>query len=308
MVKQKRSGLGRGLDAIFLDNTADINFNSTLSNSENITFLRVTELEPRPDQPRKSFDNEALAQLADSIATHGLIQPIIVRASDTGFFRIIAGERRWRAAKMAGLIEIPVIVMDINDKKAAEIALIENIQREDLNAIEEALAYRTLMTDYNLTQEEVSKSIGRSRSAVANSLRLLDLPDDVMSLVVSDKITAGHARTLLALDNPQDMTEVADMIIRKELSVRETEEIVRSMNRPADKEAVDENGAELPADKYSKNYKLELESRMTTRLGRKIKISDTGKRSRIEIEYMDNDDLESIIKMLCGDNIFDDLI
>jgi ParB-like partition proteins len=306
MVKQKRSGLGRGLDAIFLDNTADINFNNTLSNSDNITFLRVTELEPRPDQPRKSFDNEALAQLADSIATHGLIQPIIVRASDTGFFRIIAGERRWRAAKMAGLIEIPVIVMDINDKKAAEIALIENIQREDLNAIEEALAYRTLMTDYNLTQEEVSKSIGRSRSAVANSLRLLDLPDDVMSLVVSDKITAGHARALLALGNADDMSDVADLIIRKELSVRETEELVRSMNRPADKEAVD---AELPADKYnSKGYKTELESRIAEHLGRKIKISDTGKRSRIEIEYTDNDDLESIIKMLCGDSIFDDLI
>ena len=308
MVKQKRSGLGRGLDAIFLDNTADINFNSTLSNSENITFLRVTELEPRPDQPRKSFDNEALAQLADSIATHGLIQPIIVRASDTGFFRIIAGERRWRAAKMAGLIEIPVIVMDINDKKAAEIALIENIQREDLNAIEEALAYRTLMTDYHLTQEEVSKSIGRSRSAVANSLRLLDLPDDVMALVVSDKITAGHARALLALADADEMTEVADLIIRKELSVRETEDMVRSMNRPADQEAVDGNQAELPADKYSKNYKTTLESRMTERLGRKIKISDKGKRSRIEIEYMDNDDLESIIKMLCGENIFDDLI
>ena len=308
MAKQKRSGLGRGLDAIFLDNTAEINLNGTPS-SENVSFLRVTELEPRPDQPRKSFDHEALAQLADSIATHGLIQPIIVRESDTGFYRIIAGERRWRAAKMAGLIEIPVIVMDINDKKASEIALIENIQREDLNPIEEALAYRTLMEDYNLTQDEVSKSIGRSRSAVANSLRLLDLPDDIISFVVSGKLTAGHARTLLALNNAADINEAADIIIRRELSVRETEEMVRSMNRPADKEAVESNDAtELPADRNNINYRVQLEKRMSDHLGRKIKIADTGKRSRIEIEYTDNDDLEVIIKSLCGDNIFDDLI
>lgn len=306
MVKQKKSGLGRGLDAIFLDNTADINFNSTISNTENISFLRVTELEPRPDQPRKSFDNESLAQLADSIATHGLIQPIIVRESDTGFYRIIAGERRWRAAKMAGLIEIPVIIMDINDKKASEIALIENIQRENLNPIEEALAYRTLMDDYNLTQEDVSKAIGRSRSAVANSLRLLDLPDDVIELIVSNRLTAGHARTLLALNNVDDIINAADLIIQKDLSVRETEEFVRSMNRPADIEinCVDES----PAEKNNTTYKIELEKRMSEHLGRKIKISNKGKRSRIEIEYIDNDDLESIIKILCGENIFDDIV
>ena len=305
MAKQKRSGLGKGLDAIFLDNTADINLGGS-AGSENVAFLRVTELEPRPDQPRKSFDNEALAQLADSIATHGLIQPIIVRESDTGFYRIIAGERRWRAAKMAGLIEVPVIVMDINDKKASEIALIENIQREDLNPIEEALAYRTLMEDYDLTQDEVSKSIGRSRSAIANSLRLLDLPEDIISLVVSGKLTAGHARTLLALNDADMINETADIIIRRDLSVRETEELVRSINRSADKEAVDDT--ELPADKNNTTYRIQLEKRMSEHLGRKIKIADTGKRTRIEIEYEDNDDLENIIKALCGETIFDDLI
>lgn len=306
MAKSKKSGLGRGLDAIFLDNTADIDVNNTLPSTENISFLRVTELEPRPDQPRKTFDNEALAQLADSIATHGLIQPIIVRENDAGFYRIIAGERRWRAAKMAGLIEVPVIIMDVNDKKASEIALIENIQREDLNPIEEALAYSTLMEDYKLTQEDVAKSIGRSRSAVANSLRLLDLPEDVISFVTSGKLTAGHARALLTFDNHEEMVKVAEIVINKNLSVRETEELVRSMTRLADKEAVDET--ELPADKNNSTYKTELEKRMSEHLGRKIRISNKGKHSRIEIEYMDNDDLESIIKMICGENIFDDLI
>lgn len=305
MAKQKKSGLGRGLDAIFLDNTAEVNMNTSNSNNDNITFLRVTEIEPRPDQPRKSFDNETLSQLADSIATHGLIQPIIVRENNNGFYRIIAGERRWRASKMAGLIEVPVIIMDINDKKASEIALIENIQREDLNPIEEALAYRALMEEYDLTQEEVSKSIGRSRSAIANSIRLLDLPDDVISLVASDKLSAGHARALLALDDEEVILEIADIIIQKDLSVRKTEELVRSMIRPADEEAVTET--ELPADMNLSSYKIELEKRMIEYLGRKIKIFDNCKRSRIEIEFTDNDDLESIIKKLCGENIFDDI-
>lgn len=304
MVKQKKSGLGRGLDAIFLDNTAEVNMNVP-NNNDNIIFLRVTEIEPRPDQPRKSFDNETLSQLADSIATHGLIQPIIVRENNNGFYRIIAGERRWRASKMAGLIEVPVIVMDINDKKASEIALIENIQREDLNPIEEALAYRTLMEEYTLTQEEVSKSIGRSRSAIANSIRLLDLPDDVMALVVSGKLTAGHARALLALNDEEVIVEIADIIIDRDLSVRKTEELVRSMGRPADEKAVTET--ELPADMNLSSYKTELEKRMIEHLGRKIKIFDNCKRSRIEIEFTDNDDLESIIKKLCGENIFDDI-
>lgn len=306
MAKQKKSGLGRGLDAIFLDNTADMNLVNSISNTENISSLRVTELEPRLDQPRKSFDHEALTQLADSIAVHGLIQPIIVREGDTGFYRIIAGERRWRAAKMAGLNEVPVIIMDINDKKASELALIENIQREDLNPIEEALAYRMLMEDYEMTQEEVAKSIGRSRSAIANSLRLLDLPDDIIALIVSDKLTAGHARTLLGLNNSDDINIAADIIINKNLSVRETEELVRSMNRPADENNVDEI-TELPADKNNRIYKSQLEKRMSEHLGRKIKISDSGKRTRIEIEYIDNDDLESIITTICGENIFDDL-
>jgi len=299
VAKVKNTGLGKGLEAIFLDNSADTYGNG----SESTTVLRISEIEPRPDQPRKVFEHEALSQLADSIATHGLIQPIIVRNGLNGFYRIVAGERRWRAAKMAGLNEVPVIIMDIDDKKASEIALIENIQREDLNAIEEAFAYRTLMTDFDMTQEEVSKSVGRSRSAVANSLRLLDLPESVYDMVNSSIISAGHARALLGLKNESDMIKAAELIRDKDLSVRETEELVRSMNRPVIEEAIEDVEMVLPADN-KKIYKTELEHKMFQCIGHKIKI----KKSRIEIEYIDNEDLESIIKILCGDNIFDELI
>ena len=310
MAKSKNTGLGRGLDAIFLDNTAEMNL---LAGAEGASVLRVTEIEPRPDQPRKNFDNQSLIQLADSISAHGLIQPIAVRLHDNGFYRIIAGERRWRAAKMAGLMEVPVIIMDIDDKKASEIALIENIQREDLNPIEEALAYRTLMNEYDLTQDEVAKSIGRSRSAVANSLRLLDLPETVYKMVVSGELSAGHARALLGVNNAGDILSAAETVVKKELSVRETEEFVRSINRREDGA---KNGGETePAADTNENeaankkaYKLKMEKKLTERLGRNIKIVDSGKRSRIEIEYMDTDDLESIIRILCGENVFDEIV
>jgi len=294
MAKIKNTGLGRGLEAIFLDNSADSN-----NALENSTVLRISEIEPRPDQPRRVFEPEALAQLADSIAIHGLIQPIIVRYGINGFYRIVAGERRWRAAKMAGLNEVPVIIMDIDDKKASEIALIENIQREALNAIEEAVAFKTLMEEFDMTQEEVAKSVGRSRSAVANSLRLLDLPESVYDMVNSLVISAGHARALLGLKNEEDILKAAELIRDKQLSVRETEELVRSMNRPV----IEDAETVLPADN-KKIYKTELERKMTEKFGHKIKIKNT----RIEIEFIDNEDLESIIKILCGDNIFDDLI
>lgn len=293
--KARTGGLGRGLDAIFLDNTAEER--STTS------MLRIADIEPRSGQPRKNFDGDTLSQLADSIATNGIIQPIAVRAAENGFYQIIAGERRWRAAKMAGLNEVPVIIMETDDRRASELALIENIQRENLNAVEEAGGYRALIEEYGLTQEEVSQRIGRSRSAVANSLRLFDLPASVLNMVTEDKLTAGHARALLGLKNTGEIENLADIIYKKGLSVRAAEEAVRSMNHSAEKKVSETNeDEELPAV----DYNAELERRVTNTLGRRIRILNKNpkKPNTISIEYTDNEDLEAILHKLCGDSLF----
>lgn len=293
--KARTGGLGRGLDAIFLDNTS-IDRSTT-------SMLRISDIEPRSGQPRKNFDGDTLSQLADSIATNGIIQPIAVRAGENGFYQIIAGERRWRAAKMAGLNEVPVIIMDTDDRHASELALIENIQRENLNAVEEAGGYRALIEEYGLTQEEVSRRIGRSRSAIANSLRLFDLPSSVLNMVTEDKLTAGHARALLGLKNTGDIENLADMIYKKGLSVRAAEEAVRSLNHSAEKQVPETNeGEKLPAV----DYNAELEQRVTNTLGRRIRILNKNpkKPNTILIEYTDNEDLEAILHKLCGDSLF----
>ena len=288
MSKAKSTGLGRGLDAIFLDNDSQQNTGSTL--------LRLSEIEPRSDQPRKVFDQQALAQLADSIAANGLIQPIVVRESKTGAYQIIAGERRWRAAKMAGLTEVPVIIMELDDRRAAELALIENIQRENLNPIEEANAIRALIEEYHMTQEEVSRQVGRSRSAIANSLRLLDLPAPVLTQISDGSLSAGHARALLALRDPAAIPETANLVIQNGLSVRATEELVKKINRPAPKrpEATVQDAVDYAAD---------LERRITSELGRRVRINSGkgGKPGKLEIEFADNEDLDTLIKLLCGD-------
>ncbi|MBQ4601666.1 MAG: ParB/RepB/Spo0J family partition protein [Clostridia bacterium] len=288
----KSSGLGKGLDAIFEDNFTE-------SGKKGGTMLRISDIEPRSNQPRKVFDETALSELADSIATHGLIQPVVVREDSRGFYSIVAGERRWRASKLAGLTEIPVVILDIDDAKAAELALVENLQREDLNPIEEAMAYEALASEYSLTQEEISQRIGRSRSAITNSLRLLGLPEDVKDLVAENEISAGHARTLLGLKDKDKYNEAIHLIITKELSVRDTEKLVKKMNnaKPAEEIAV--------SDKVEVDYRKELERRMTQRLGRKIAIKDKGKAKKLEISYEDNRDLEDLIVKLCGHNIFD---
>lgn len=293
--KARTGGLGRGLDAIFLDNTAE--------ERSTTAMLRISDIEPRSGQPRKNFDGETLSQLADSIATNGIIQPIAVRAGENGFYQIIAGERRWRAAKMAGLNEVPVIIMDTDDRRASELALIENIQRENLNAVEEAGGYRALIDEYGLTQEEVSHRIGRSRSAIANSLRLFDLPAIVLNMVTEDKLTAGHARALLGLKNTDEIENLADIIYKKGLSVRAAEEAVRSMNRLTEKKAAETNEDEkLPAV----DYNAELERRVTNTLGRRIRILNKNpkKPNTVSIEYTDNEDLEVILHKLCGDSLF----
>ena len=291
-MKAKNSGLGRGLEAIFLDNTPEE------AKEQGSTVLRLSDIEPNTDQPRKSFDPEALAQLADSIAVNGLLQPILVRELGNGFYRIVAGERRWRASKMAGLSEIPAIILDIDEKKAAELALIENIQRRDLNAIEEAAAYKALLEEYEMTQEEVSRVLGISRSALANTIRLLDLPEAVSNLLVSGAITAGHARTLLGLTRRADIEKAAKIVVERALNVRATENLVKAMNRAAAQPEVDED--ELLDTVPEVDYVKELERQMTADLGRKIRITNTKRCHKLELEFTDNDDLQVLVDLLCG--------
>lgn len=292
MAKNKNTGLGRGLDAIFLDNTTE-------ESGRGVTMLRLSDIEPRPDQPRKQFESESLASLADSIAENGVLQPLLVRAEGDGFYQIIAGERRWRASKMAGLTEVPAIITDADDKKAFELAIIENIQRENLNAIEEAAAIRDLMTEYGLTQEEVSTRISRSRSAVSNAIRLLDLPDSVMKAVSDGQLSAGHARALLGLRDSEKIISAAQTVISRGLSVRATEELVRSLNR-AQEDAKKPLRAESEADRYM-NW---LCRKMSDSLERGVRIVG-GKKKHIELEYRDSDDLERMIRKLCGEDFFD---
>lgn len=290
----KQGGLGRGLGSIFYDD-ADVESNA------DVHKLRISELQPRAGQPRKNFDGEALSQLADSIATHGLIQPIIVRRGMGDLYEIIAGERRWRASKMAGLTEVPVVVIEADDQKTDELSLIENIQRENLNAVEESLAYKALLEEYNLTQETVASRVGKSRSTITNSLRLLDLPETVLKMVSEDQISAGHARALLGLKYRSDIEVGAATVVDKGYSVRATEELVRRMNARAEKAA-----DAVAKTETTVNYTAELEKKVRGLLGRKVKIVEGARVKRLELEYSDNDDLQKLLYLLCGEEIMKD--
>ena len=296
MPKKKNSGLGRGLDAIFLENT----LNSTVENTENqISMLKLSLVDPKSDQPRKYFDKEALDELADSISQNGLLQPILVREYGEGRYQIIAGERRFRASKIAGLSEIPAIVLDKDDRKAAEIALIENIQREDLNPVEEAMAYKSLAEEYGLTQEDLSIKVGKSRSAIANTTRLLDLPKDVLTLVASGELSAGHGRTLLGLKSRDDMMMLAKRTIEADLSVRQLEEEVKRANKP--KKVVEEEPVPFV------DYFREMEVRVQSHLGRKVKIEGKGRKKTLTLYYEDNEDLDELLLTLCGEDFLKEL-
>ena len=284
----KKTGLGRGLDFIFDDNSIE-------SDGSGVTSLRISDVEPKSDQPRKNFDNEALSQLADSIAANGVLQPILVREVGSGFYQIIAGERRWRASKLAGLTEIPAIVMEADDLKTAQIALIENIQREDLNAYEEAKAYRALIDQFELTQEEVAGRLGKSRSSIANSLRLLDLPEEISDLLQGDKLSAGHCKALLGLRDRSKLRALAEKIINNNLSVREAEALVRKANKP------EKNENEIEPLKV--DYVAELEKKVTGLTGRYCKIQTKGQRKPVSIEYGGDGDLEKLLSILCGKDI-----
>ncbi len=287
---KKSGGLGRGLDAIFLDNTREVE----VTHSEDaIAHLKLSLIDPKSDQPRKHFDKEALEQLSVSIIENGLLQPILVRAYGEGRYQIIAGERRFRASKLAGLTEIPAIILDKDDRRAAQIALIENVQREDLNPVEEALAYKSLAVEYDMTQEELSLKVGKSRSAIANTVRLLDLPDEILTLVASGELSAGHARTLLGVKAHDNMLLLAERVVEKDLSVRQLEEEVKKTNKPRRSEPEEE---ELPVVDYFR----ELELRIQSHLGRRVKIDGKGRKKSLILSYEDNEDLDELLLLLCG--------
>jgi len=294
---KSRSGLGRDFYSLLDDNILA----SDKANAA--TMLRVSDIEPRSDQPRKTFTHESLEQLADSIGQFGVLQPIIVRESQLlqGTYEIIAGERRWRASKMAGLSEIPAVILEGDDLKAAQVAVIENVQREDLNPVEEAMAYDVLIDRYGLTQEQVAKQVGKSRVTVTNMLRLLDLPDEVLELLKNGSLSAGHARALLGLKDEEQMPGLAQKIVEKGLSVRDVERTIRLMNYEPQKSEEEED--ELSQKKV---YMRDLEHRAVSVLGRKVKILKTPKKKVVELAYSDDEDLEALLKTICGETFFDE--
>ena len=295
---RKASGLGRDFFNIMDDNI--------FTSSEGTKQIKLSDIEPRADQPRKDFKREALESLADSIANIGVVQPIAVRENKSypGTYEIIAGERRWRAAKMAGLSEIPAIILESDDMKTAQMALVENLQRENLNAIEEAMAYDALIEKFDLTQEQIAKQVGKSRSAIANTLRLLDLPESISEMVKDGSLSAGHARTLLSLDDVEDMELAANRIIARSLSVREAEALVKNLlSKKEDGDQVDLD-SESGIERLTRLHMKELERRSRETLGRRVRITNTGKKKTIELTFEDNEDLESILKTLCGNDFF----
>lgn len=297
-MRKKNSGLGRGLDAIFLDNSLE----ETTAGGENvITILKLSMVDPKSDQPRKFFDKEALEELSESIKENGLLQPILVREYGEGRYQIIAGERRFRASKLAGLDEIPAIILDRDDRKAAEIALIENIQRENLNPIEEAMAFRALAEEYGLTQEELAERVGKSRSAIANATRLLDLPDEILEMVANGDISAGHGRTLLGVKNRDNMLLLANKTVEFDLSVRQLEEEVKKINKMKPVVEIEEEEI-LPLVDYFKEMEIKIQSH----LGRVVKINGSGKKKSVTLFYEDNEDLDELLKVICGEDFLEE--
>ena len=282
-------GLGRGLGALIKDNPV-IEETVVAPSNSGVTELKIVDVEPNKGQPRKDFDEDALEALCESIREHGVIQPILVIKSNNGFYKIIAGERRWRASKMAGLKTIPAIVKEYDDVKAYEVSLIENLQREDLNPIEESLGYKKLIDEFSLTQEQIAKRVSKSRSAVANSLRLLTLPDEVVKLIEDKKLSTGHAKVLLSASDKDFIVETAKLVVEKQISVRELEKIIKLENKPQSEPKKEDLNLKLAI--------LELEKVASEIVGSKVKISGGRNKGKIEIEYYGNDDLERIINLL----------
>ena len=285
MAKRKAElGLGRGLNALLGDPELS-------APGEGSVTLPISQVEPGLNQPRKRFDPESLSDLADSIRIHGVIQPVTVRRLASGYYQIIAGERRWRAAKQAGLEEIPAVIIEADDRKVMELGLIENLQREDLNPAEEARGYQTLMEEYGLTQEQVAERMGKSRPAIANTLRLLALPEELLALVEEGTLSAGHARAILGAPTPALQREAAKHVIDRGLSVRQTEALIKAMQKEQERSKKSEQ------DEISL-YLGELEKSLSGRLGRKVTISHHGKKGKVQLEYYSNEDLEALLALL----------
>lgn len=285
MAPKKKAGLGKGLDALFIDNSTE---------EKGDKLVNINDIEPNREQPRKYFDEAALQELADSIAKHGVIQPLLVRPLTDGGYQLIAGERRWRASRIAGLSEVPVVVREMTDQEAMELAIIENLQREDLNPIEEAEGFKMLMDTYGLTQEQAAERVGKSRPAVANAMRLLILPQDILEMVKMGKLSAGHARTILPITDETLLKKLVEEIIAKELSVRETERIVKTLTKPAEEK--------IKQRKKRDPFYDECELSIRETMGRKAKINvSRGNKGTIELEFFSKEDLESIL-MALGNN------
>ncbi|MCI9345065.1 MAG: ParB/RepB/Spo0J family partition protein [Lachnospiraceae bacterium] len=296
MAKATR-GLGKGLDSLIPASVpkmeAEQEVVKTESNAQG-TYVKITKVEPNREQPRKNFDEDALQELADSIKQYGIVEPLIVQDRKT-HYEIIAGERRWRAAKLAGLKEVPVIVRNYTEQEIVEISLIENIQREDLNPIEEAQAYKRLLTEFHLKQDEVAERVSKSRTAVTNSMRLLKLCDEVQQMIIDDMITTGHARALISIEDPEQQYTIAQKVFDEKLNVRDVEKLVKNLNKPekAKKEPV--------ADKALKVVYQDLEEKLKQSLGTKVSIASKGDGAgKLEIEFYTHDDLEKITDLLTG--------
>lgn len=283
MAAKEKKGLGTGLGVLFGADEFD-------DEAEQLT-LPISKVEPRSEQPREYFDQEALEALADSIRQYGLIQPITVRKLDSGYYQIIAGERRWRASRLAGLTEVPVRIIEADDRRTAELALVENLQREDLNPIEEAKGYKLLIEEYGLTQEDAARSVGRSRPAVTNAMRLLMLTPPVMEMVEKGKLSAGHARAILSVSEPSKQLAAANEIIKKNYSVRKAEQLAARIAREP-RQAPEESG------EISVDYAAEISNELSKKLGRKVKLIDGKRNGKIEIEFYGADDREALIEKL----------
>ena len=285
MAAKEKYGLGIGLDALFGPEMTEVDGSSD-------RLLPLSSIEPRAGQPRGRFEEESLRDLAASIAQHGLIQPILVRALPSGYYQIIAGERRWRASRMAGLTEVPVRVLKVDDRAADEIALIENLQREDLNPMEEARGYQKLISDYDLTQEETARSVGKSRTAVTNSLRLLRLCPAVSELVEEGKLSSGHARALLAVEQEELQKKAAEEVVAKSLSVRKTELLAARLKKAS------RSGIKAAPDPLTVDYAAEISRELSAQLGRKVTLSESRTGGKIVLEYYSADDRERLIQNL----------
>lgn len=295
MAAKVKRGLGKGLDAMIPipeSSSSEKAASDKADSNGPETIVRITQIEPNREQPRKNFDEDALQELADSIKQFGLLQPILVQDRKT-YYEIIAGERRWRAAKLAGLKEVPVIIRDYSDQEIVEISLIENIQREDLNPIEEAQAYKRLLTEFNLKQDEVAERVSKSRTAVTNSMRLLKLCDEVQQMIIDDMLSTGHARALITIEDPEQQYTIAQKIFDEKLSVRDVEKLVKNLNKPEKikKGTSDDNGLDIIYQDVAEKLKQSL--------GTKVEISSKGNGAgKIEIEFYNHDDLDKIIELL----------